>query len=98
LLGQEELTIARALLNLNVLMFLSLAISLKLGWNVDSSLAEMPYFRWKIPLWPIRDIFSGFTQDELPEVEDALSTRGWMEQVKLCEGAWVCLIGKFNAR
>jgi len=28
LLGQAELTIARALLNLNVLMFLSLAISL----------------------------------------------------------------------
>jgi ribosomal protein L11 methyltransferase len=43
-------------------------------------------------------IFSGFTEDELPEVEEALSTRGWMEQVKLGEGAWVCLIGTFNAR
>jgi ribosomal protein L11 methyltransferase len=41
-------------------------------------------------------IFSGFTEEELPEVEDALSTRGWTEQVKLCEGAWVCLIGQFN--
>ncbi|MGA7954626.1 MAG: 50S ribosomal protein L11 methyltransferase [Gloeobacterales cyanobacterium] len=43
-------------------------------------------------------IFSGFTEDELPKVEDALSIRGWMEQVKLCEGAWVCLIGQFCER